>query len=281
MTDHPLPIQLFYSGEVFRHERAGAGKQKEFYQIGLESMGTAGLWADVEAILIAVDCLRQLGVSGFRVALGHVGVFSGIASSLGLQPEEADALREAIDRKDCAWLEREVTRFDLPEAKKLFLAQLPNYAGGREVLDAALAVVENTRARHALMDLTGIHDVFASLGLAEVVTFDLAEVRGLDYYSGILFKIYGPLHGFEVGGGGRYDGLAGKFGWDIPAVGFSFTLDRLLPLIRDVDGLSLPQHGPGEHVLAADGVPLPELFSRAWELRGQGARIRMGRDRQC
>jgi ATP phosphoribosyltransferase regulatory subunit len=279
MTDHPPPIQLFYSGEVFRHERAGAGKQKEFYQIGLESMGAADLWADIEALLIAVDCLQQLEVTEFRIALGHVGIFSGIVSALCLQPGEADAFRDAIDRKDCAWLEREIARFDLPEDTKLFLAQLPNYAGGREVLDAALAVVENSEARGALADLTGIHDVFASLGLAELVTFDLAEVRGLDYYSGILFKIYGSLHGFELGGGGRYDGLAAKFGWDIPAVGFSFTLDRLLPLIRNVDALRLPQSDPEEHLLAAEGVPLPELFGRAWDLRRQGARVRMGRGR--
>jgi ATP phosphoribosyltransferase regulatory subunit len=279
MTDNPLPIQLFYSGEVFRHERAGAGKQKEFYQIGLESMGSADLWADVEAILIAVDCLQQLGVSDFRIAVGHVGIFNGIVSALGLAPEQADALREAIDRKDCAWLEREVGRFDLPEAKRAFLAQMPNYAGGREVLDAALAVVQNPQARAALFDLTGIHAVMASLALEEFLTFDLAEVRGLDYYSGILFKIYGRMHGFELGGGGRYDGLPGKFGWDIPAVGFSFTLDRLLPLVRDVDELRLPAHDPGECFLAAEAVGLPELFGQAWKLRREGARIRIGRAR--
>ncbi len=226
MTGQPLPIQLFYSGEVFRQERPGAGKQKEFYQVGLESMGVGDIWADIEVLLIAVDCLLHLGITDFRLALGHVGFFAGIVSGLNLGAERADALRDAVDRKDCAWLEREVAGFDVPPEKREFLARLPSYAGGRGVLDAAQAVVQNPRARKALADLIEIHSVLETLGLTDYVSFDLAEVRGLDYYSGMVFKIYGSQLGFELGGGGRYDGLLGKFGWDLPAVGFSITLDQ-------------------------------------------------------
>jgi len=72
MTGQPLPIQLFYSGEVFRQERAGAGKQKESYQIGLELMGVGEPLADIEILLVAIDCLLHLGVKEFKIALGHV-----------------------------------------------------------------------------------------------------------------------------------------------------------------------------------------------------------------
>ena len=66
MSAQPLPIKLFYSGEVFRHEKAGAGKQREYYQIGLESIGIARTWADTEVLLLAIDCLRHLEVSDFK-----------------------------------------------------------------------------------------------------------------------------------------------------------------------------------------------------------------------
>jgi ATP phosphoribosyltransferase regulatory subunit len=277
MNGQPLPIQLFYSGEVFRQERPGAGRQKEFYQIGLESMGVGDIWADIEVILIAIDCLLHLGIRGFRIALGHVGFFSGIVSGLNLSPERADALRDAIDRKDCAWLEREVATFELAPEKKEFLAKLPNYAGGREVLDAALEVVQNPRARRALMDLAEIHTVLDSLGVAEYAAFDLSEVRGLDYYSGMVFKIYSDQLGFELGGGGRYDGLLEKFGWDIPAVGFSVTLDRVLPLIGNTAGLELPTQDTEEYVVAAERTTPRELFEQVWNLRRSGLRVRVGR----
>jgi ATP phosphoribosyltransferase regulatory subunit len=277
MSGQPLPIQLFYSGEVFRQERAGAGKQKEFYQIGLESMGFGEIWADTEVILIAIDCLLHLGITEFRLALGHVGFFMGILSGLNLPPERAEAFRDAIDRKDCAWLEREVAGFELAPEKKDFLSNLPNFAGGRDVLDAALTVVRNPRARRALTDLIEIHLVLDALGLADYVSFDLSEVRGLDYYSGMVFKIYGDLLGFELGGGGRYDGLLGKFGWDLPAVGFSFTLDRVLPLIGDIAGLQVPEHDSEEYVVAVEQSSTRGLFEKVWEMRRRGLRVQVGR----
>jgi len=276
MTDQPLPIKLFYSGEVFRQERAGAGKQKEFYQIGLESMGVAKTWADIEVILLAVECLLQLGVEDFKIALGHVGFFNGIVSVLNLPPERADAFRDAVDHKDSAWLCKEVEDMEISPEKKRFLVELPNFAGGREVIDLALSVVENARSREALNELGKIHSVGESLGLQSYLTFDLAEVRGLDYYTGIVFKIYGRPQGFELGGGGRYDGLLSKFGWDLPAVGFSFTMDRVLPLVQDAGKLEVPSHDSEEYVISTESASLSEIFKQVWRLRRQGLRIHVG-----
>ncbi len=281
MTEHSLPVKLFYSGEVFRQERSGAGHQKEFYQVGLETMGVADAWADIEALLLAIDCLLHLGVEDFKIALGHVGFFSGIVSGLRLPPEKADALRNAIDHKDCAWLEKEVEGLDLSDEKRDFLVSLPTYSGGSEVLEQALSVVSNPRAREALTRLTEIRDVMGALELDRFLTFDLAEVRGLDYYTGIVFKIYSRSAGFELGGGGRYDGLVAKFGWDLPAVGLSFTLDRILPLIRCADSLEPAPQAGEELIVATEGVSLLELFGQVWGLRRQGLRIRLGRGTKC
>jgi len=228
-----------------------------------------------------MECLLHLGVEDFKIALGNVGFFAGIVAGLNLSVERADALRSAIDHKDCAWLEKEVEGLNLSAEKREFLIQLPNYSGGREVLDQALAVVQNPRSRDALARLAEIQSVIEALDLADFLAFDLAEVRGLDYYTGIVFKIYSRFSGFELGGGGRYDGLLSKFGWDLPAVGFSFTLDRLLPLIRDIDSLSLPAQDAEELVVATERVALPELFRQVWNLRQQGLPVRLGRAPKC
>ncbi len=276
MTDHPVPVQLFYSGEVFRQERAGAGKQKEFYQIGLESMGVSESWADIEIILIAIDCLMHLGVEEFKIALGNVGLFNGIVSGLDVSHEKLQALLDAVDHRDSSRLETEVADLRLTDAKKSFLVELPQLTGGREVVEKALASVRNPRSQRSLRDLSEVYSVIESLGLERFLTLDLGEVRGLDYYTGMVFKIYSSSGGFELGGGGRYDDLLAKFGWNLPSVGFSFTLDHVLPLVGETGSLDIPAC-PGEpQVLRTAGVQTQEIFTTAWRLRREGNCIQLG-----
>ncbi len=277
MMDQSLPIKLFYSGEVFRQERAGAGKPKEFYQVGLESMGSAAAWSDLEVILLAVECLLRLGVDDFKIALGHTGFFSGILSVLSVPAQKAEAIRNAVDHKDSAWLRKEIEVLGISDAQKRFLEELPDFAGGSEVLERALSAVENPLSREALSELSQIHATVDSLGLQDYFIYDLAEVRGLDYYTGIIFKIYGRSQGFELGGGGRYDTLLSKFGWDLPAVGFSFTMDRVLPLVPEAGGLEIPACDSEEYVISTENAQPCEIFQQAWELRRQGQRIHVGR----
>jgi ATP phosphoribosyltransferase regulatory subunit len=276
MTDQPVPVQLFYSGEVFRQERAGAWRQKEFYQVGLESMGVSETWADAGITLIAIDCLLHLGVEEFKIALGNVGLFNGIVSGLDLPPEKVLALRDAIDHRDSNRLEAEVADLKLSDEKKKFLVELPQLTGGREVVDKALGIVRNPHSRRSLRELAEIHSVIAGLGLDRFLTLDLGEVRGLDYYTGIVFKVYSRSEGFELGGGGRYDDLLGKFGWDLPAVGFSFTLDRVLPLVGDAHTLEIPPCAGEPTVLRTDGLSSEEIFKEAWRLRREGRCIQLG-----
>src|SRR4029453_11349778 len=91
----------------------------------------------------------------------------------------------------------------------------------------ARSLVKNARSVEALDHLEEIYSIFERLDLAQHLTIDLGEVRGFDYYTGILFRAYIPQLGFEVASGGRYDGLSATFGEGLTAVGFSFSLDRL------------------------------------------------------
>jgi len=276
MTDQPVPVQLFYSGEVFRQERAGAGRQKEFYQVGLESMGVSEVWADIEILLIAIDCLLHLGIEEFKIALGNVGLFDGIVSGLDVSPEKLQTLRDAVDHRDCSRLESEVEELGLSDEKKKFLVELPQLTGGREVVDKALGIVRNPRSRRSVRELSEIYSVIEILGLERFLTLDLGEVRGLDYYTGMVFKVYSRAEGFELGGGGRYDDLLGKFGWTLPAVGFSFTLDRVLPLVGETGKLEVPACSGEPTVLRTQGIPSEEIFQQAWRLRRKGCCIQLG-----
>ncbi len=227
----PKPVRLSYSGEVLRFETPKGGRGREFAQIGIEHYGGDTRSADVEVLLVCMEVLEKLGVSDFQVNLGNVDFFGGIVDRIDLPGERIDALKDVLDVKDQTGLERMMGDMPFDQRQKNILRSIPHLMGGREVLSEMRSLIRNDRSRSALDHLEEIYDVFAGLGLERHLTIDLGEVRGFDYYSGILFRAYVPGLGFEVANGGRYDGLPAQFGHDTPAVGFSFTLDRLEQIV--------------------------------------------------
>src|SRR5262245_12425552 len=227
----PKPIRLFYSGEVLRFEKPKGGRQREFAQIGIEHYGDAGKTADVEILLIAVETFQKLGIQGFQINLGSVDFFGGIVDRMELQQEQIAALKEVLDVKDQPGLESLLQKLPLDDRRKNILRAVPHLTGGKSVIAEARAIVKNSRSVDALNHLEEIHSIFERLDLAQHLTIDLGEIRGFDYYTGILFRAYVRDLGFEVASGGRYDGLPGAFGEDVPAVGFYFSVDRLTKLV--------------------------------------------------
>ena len=122
-----------------------------------------------------------------------------------------------------------------------------------------------------MRDLEAVVAALHEAGLGERIAIDLGEVRGLDYYTGLVFRVLAPGLGFEVGSGGRYDTLVGRFGRPLPAVGFMLGLDRLdLLLQRQGDGPS--RSGAGAH--AGDGPGSGARPSRRARAAGPGTRVR-------
>src|SRR3954469_17088551 len=220
------PIRLYYSGEVLRFEKPKGGRQREFAQIGIEHFG-GGKQADIEILLIAVEAMQRLGIADFQINLGSVDFFGGIVDRIGLPEDLITKLKSALNFKDQPALETLLLSLPVEERRKNILRAIPHLTGGREVLREARSLIRNPRSVAAVDHLEEIHSIFDKLGLARHLTIDLGEVRGFDYYTGILFRAYIPQLGFEVASGGRYDGLTATFGESLTAVGFSFSLDRL------------------------------------------------------
>jgi ATP phosphoribosyltransferase regulatory subunit len=132
------------------------------------------------------------------------------------------------------------------------------------VIEQARQLVRNSRSIEALNHLEEIYCTFEELSLSQHLTIDLGEIRGFDYYTGILFRAYVPGLGFEVALGGRYDGLPATFGEALPAVGFSFSLDRLEQIVTP--GLTDPDFTP---------VEVDAGFQKALELRSAGKMVKL------
>ncbi len=273
LRERPVPLRLYYSGEVVRFEPPKAGAQSELHQMGLERLGGDPRTADAEVLSIAAECLERAGAADFVLALGHVGVFNGLVEGAGLGPR-VDLLRERVEAKDAAGVREALSGSDLRVSTAEAIEKLTSLAGGPEVLQEAERVLAaSSAATAALGELRAVISALDVAGLSGRLAVDLGEVRGLDYYTGLVFRVFAPGLGFEVGGGGRYDGLLGRFGRPLPAVGFMLGLDRLAVLLSRQTQTAAPAEASAEVV---GGKDLGRALKYARERRSAGCRVRFG-----
>jgi ATP phosphoribosyltransferase regulatory subunit len=215
-----LPLRLSYSGKVYRQEPDRGGRPRETLQVGAELLGDGSLQADVEVVRLTLELIRAAGLGDFQINLGHVGVLApGLAA---LEEPLRAQVRRWIDRKDRAGLTRALAGRDGDAAT---LARLPFVIGRREAIESALRETPPS-AVAGLRHLLALDDALEP-GERGHVVYDLGEVRGLDYYTGIHFEVYVAGAGRAAGAGGRYDELMGRFGRPMPAVGVSLDLDAI------------------------------------------------------
>jgi ATP phosphoribosyltransferase regulatory subunit len=248
LRDRPKPYRLAYRTNVFRYDEPRVGRQREFYQAGVELIGLDKPEADAEMIAMAIEGFRAAGLGRFTIDVGQVEFARGILEGLGVAREVAHGLRDALRRKDAAELARQVGELRVGSATAELLLALPTLHGRAEVLARAAGLVQNPRSERAVQNLSEVHRLLAAYGLADAIILDLGEVRGFDYYSGVTFEGYVEGYGAEVCGGGRYDDLLARFGEPCPATGFAFDVNRLL-LALAAQGVELPVRGPEVFVI--------------------------------
>ncbi len=222
-ADVAPPLRLSYSGKVYRQTPDRAGRPREILQVGAEMLGLAGPASDLELVQLTLRLLAELAPADYQINLGHVGILApGFAA---LPAERRSEVRRWVDRKDRAALEAHLAGLDSPAAE---LATLPFVIGRRDALEQALptAPVEVADGLRQLLAL----DAALTESERQHVVYDLGEVRGLDYYTGIHFEIFVSGVGRAVGGGGRYDDLMGRFGRPMPAIGVTIDLDAIAEL---------------------------------------------------
>ncbi len=270
------PLRLYYSGEVVRYEPPRAGRQSEFHQMGLEFLGGMGPAADLEVIAIAIECLETLGLTDFVLALGHAGVVTSLLDEVGLTAEDPrrEAALQSLSRRDPVAVGRALHGIQNSEAARRALVGLAEDNGSRQSLEAARTALRGIdRARAALDELESVAKALEEAGLRGRVAIDLSESRSLDYYTGLVFRIYGGGLGFDVGGGGRYDSLLGRLGRPMKAIGFMLSLDRLALLVER-QGAARSEGVPPQ--APVQGRTLGEAVREARVRRARGERIRFG-----
>ncbi|WP_024303670.1 ATP phosphoribosyltransferase regulatory subunit [Pseudogulbenkiania sp. MAI-1] len=223
--------RLCYAGSVVHARPSGLMSSREPLQVGAELYGYAGIEADLEIIELMLATLRQVGVDKLRLDVGHIAIFRGLAAAAGLAAEDTRELFGALQSKDIATVRELVAEVAEPY-KSAFLA-LPELYGPRQILDKARTRLPSLpEVELGLMQLSAIANALD--GQVEL-SFDLAELRGDFYHTGLMFAAYAPGWSEALARGGRYDNVGRKFGRARPATGFSLDLRDLVRILPERD----------------------------------------------
>ncbi len=228
--------RLCYAGSVLHTLPAGLTGTREPLQIGAELYGHGGLESDVEIQQLMLKALRLAGIDKVHLDLGHVAVFRSLMRGAEVTGEQESELFRALQSKDLPALRELVA--PLPDQTRKAIMLLPELYGGAEVLEAARRhLPDHPEIAKALADLAS---VAAQLdGMLQSQCFDLGELRGYHYHSGMVFAAYAPGWANALAFGGRYDEVGKAFGRARPATGFSMDLREVRA------GLSTPGLAPG------------------------------------
>ncbi|MDR5904229.1 ATP phosphoribosyltransferase regulatory subunit [Franzmannia qiaohouensis] len=226
------PVRLCYCTNVLRAKADQHQGGRSPVQVGVELFGHAGLEADLEILRLALSSLSVAGAGEIHLALGHIGIYRSLVQAAELDATQERALYEALDLKSPGDLAARVAEYvSDPTLAEMFLA-LAELHGGDEVLEAARgAFAEAPAAVNAALDQLLALNAGVRAEYPEVeLYFDLAELRGYQYHTGMMFAAYVPGYGQALAKGGRYDDTGRAFGRARPATGFSMDLKLLASL---------------------------------------------------
>jgi ATP phosphoribosyltransferase regulatory subunit len=228
------PIRLCYVGTILHTRGDPLEKTRSPMQIGAELYGHAGKESDVEVICLMLEMLAITGLQFIHLDLGHVGIYRALSEQAKLTPTQESELFDVLQRKAKPELQELMDSYAIDDKLKAMFLKLPELNGNTETIDKAGEVFlnANDKVRQTLTELAAIADKLAARFPALSISFDLAELRGYHYHTGVVFAAFVPSIGREIARGGRYDNIGAIFGRARPATGFSADLKLLAALAQ-------------------------------------------------
>ncbi len=223
LQSFPKPLKLFYFENCFRYERPQKGRFREFWQFGVELIGSGKSDSDAEVIALADALLKSVGVRG-DMKLGNLAVIRTLLR--GLESEIVSKVMRLVDKKEYAGLEALLAEIGAEEQLKADLFRLIKLEG-RYILPDVIAIVGN------IPELVSFEKTLKLLDAYGVdYSLDFGIARGLDYYTGMVFEVYAEGLGAQkqVCGGGSYQLIQLFGGGDVPSTGFGIGFDRIMEI---------------------------------------------------
>lgn len=265
----PKPVKWYYIANMFRYEEPQSGRYREFWQAGVELIGSDKVEADAEVIALLVESYLATGLREFTVNIGDRILLDEFAKMLGVSDDVG--LMRLIDKKDK--MSREdfigsLGEFGLSdEGIEKVLALIEIKGKPDEVLPNAEELFTSDKARKEIKRLYELVELLKAYGVYDFILIDIGIARGFDYYTSVVFEAIAPndLGIGSIGGGGRYDNLIEVFGGKpTPATGFAIGIERLIPILESKGLIPEPKLRPDVYVIPI-GKEL-ELRAKAIEI---------------
>ncbi|MCX7627027.1 MAG: ATP phosphoribosyltransferase regulatory subunit [Methylophilaceae bacterium] len=232
--------RLCYAGSVLRTQPSGMAQTRQPLQVGAELFGHAGIESDLEIQRLLVQALKLVGVEKPHLDFSHVAIFRALVTHAGIDPVLESDLFAALQVKDTSALAEMTAGID--KTTREALQVLPSLYGGAETLqEAQRRLPQYAEIKQALQDLRRVAHALSDMEVT--VSFDLSELRGYRYHSGLVFAAYAEGWSGALALGGRYDEVGLAFGRPRPATGFSMDMRALigmLPPIEEKRGILAP-----------------------------------------
>ncbi|MEM2213739.1 MAG: ATP phosphoribosyltransferase regulatory subunit [Candidatus Nezhaarchaeales archaeon] len=231
MLKETMPLRLCYVNNVVRFKESYPGYPRELWQAGIELIGYRGVDADAEVILLMLTSLNELGLNDVKVDVGHAGIFKRLLALAELKEENAERVKSFVSMRDSTGLKSLLRKSGCDESiVRAF--ELVCELRGLKVIDEIVSILGDKELLKQVEEVRLLFKLLEKSGLQSKVSLDLGLVRGLDYYTGIIFEPYTSTFGRALGGGGRYDDLIASFaGVEVPATGFALIVDYLVEAV--------------------------------------------------
>ena len=276
----PRIFKRFQIQPVWRADRPAKGRFREFYQCDVDVTGTTSLLAEVEVISATCGVLIELGFSNFSIALNHRVILRSMIEAAGIDAALEGTALIAIDKLDkigADGVRDELTQRGIAAHAA---AQLLAMTAGADALSNA-GRIEQLReqlpmpaAQEALNDIASLLELTSDTAAGGRLRLTPALARGLSYYTGPIFEVISDEFSGSLGGGGRYDNLVGMFsGKQVPAIGFSLGLERILMLMEEADMFPALQMGAKVMICTLTDTPLLPVVGLAHRLRQAGVMV--------
>lgn len=274
LADAPLPLRLWYSGNVYRSGEAyKSAKKREFAQAGVEIIGVNTPEADAEVIALTTTALKEAGLDHFQIELSHSDFLQGIIADCNLTEQDAESLRSLIDKKFAIGIEEFCNTHAIEGVNREILTEISFFFGdGEEILSKYKSVELNHISANAISELCKVYSILKDYNLEKYITVDLGQVRSFKYYTGVIFRALTTSSAFPICGGGRYNTLGRRFDLDLPATGVAFWIDRLADaILRSSDNLDLNQCA--DAIIFTTESNRGQAFVLAQSLRAEGKKV--------
>ena len=282
----PSVFRSIQLGSVWRAERPQKGRYRQFVQCDIDVIGDASLLAEAELIVASLRTFAALGMTGVTMRVNDRRILLGLLQHLGFAAHEHDSVLITLDKLDKVGPDGVIAELTADTATPSAVAALGAFLHRPQTLE--FNPYGERQIRKALpddFDSAAVADLIALGASLEAplagesagglpLVFDPFLVRGMGYYTGAIFEATHPDAGFSLGGGGRYDGMIGRFlGTDVPATGFSIGFERIVDLV------TLAEDAATDAVvlLHDSDTDLARLVALKAELIGQGRRVRLER----